>query len=447
MRKFSLYLAILALVLDAVAIIVGLLIAYQLRANGTELYYWPFNVYLNFILINLPFWLILLASQGLYKIRNLPLGYVAFGKVMMGLLSSWGLMLIVLYLWRTPQALAFPRLVIAYGIFLTFICIIIGRVIVSVVRKIFVSLGFNKIRTAILSPVDCKFVEEVKRSNDGRKVIAVIKENYLEELKTLKNEVDEIIISGTSINEKLVLEVINYAELNNISIILVPGVLTIRTTKVEMGSLAGQPIMHFLRTPLDGWGKVFKRFLDIILVLIGIAILSPIFLLTYLAVVLTSRGGAMFKQERIGQDGKRFYVHKFRSMYSNNKEKFGIDWSTDEKKDPRITPIGRFIRNTNLDELPQLFDVLFGTMSLVGPRPEQPKYVEKFSQEIPDYLRRHNVKSGLTGWAQINGLRGDTSIPERVKYDIYYMENWTIWFDIRIILGTFTYILKRTLAE
>ena len=131
-------------------------------------------------------------------------------------------------------------------------------------------------------------------------------------------------------------------------------------------------------------------------------------------------------------------MYKFRSMYCDADKRYKKfkGWSANEDQDLRITPVGKFIRKTNLDELPQLFNILVGTMSMVGPRPEQPKYVNKFSKEIPDYIKRHHVKIGLTGWAQINGLRGNTSIPERVKYDLYYIEHWSIWFDIRIILST-----------
>jgi lipopolysaccharide/colanic/teichoic acid biosynthesis glycosyltransferase len=132
-------------------------------------------------------------------------------------------------------------------------------------------------------------------------------------------------------------------------------------------------------------------------------------------------------------------------MYADADARFAElgGWSSDEKRDPRITFLGHILRKTNLDELPQLWDIFCGRMSVVGPRPEQPKYVEKFSHELPDYIKRHHVKSGLTGWAQVNGLRGDTSIAERVKYDLYYIQNWSILFDIRIIISTFLIVIKQ----
>jgi exopolysaccharide biosynthesis polyprenyl glycosylphosphotransferase len=183
--------------------------------------------------------------------------------------------------------------------------------------------------------------------------------------------------------------------------------------------------------------------MDVFCSLIGLIILSPLLLLVAVLVKITSPGPVFYSHERIGRDGKKFRLYKFRSMYQNAEQKVGHFWSVkDESKDPRITPLGRILRRTAIDELPQLFNVLKGEMSLVGPRPEQPRFVEEFQKEIPEYFRRHKVKSGITGWAQVNGLRGDTSIPERVKYDLYYIENWSLWFDIKIILKTFLMILK-----
>jgi len=224
--------------------------------------------------------------------------------------------------------------------------------------------------------------------------------------------------------------------------------LSVRSTNVETGILAGSPVLFFKRTPLEGWGRVFKRFFDLLAVLVLLVIALPIMLVVGIVIYIVSPGPVVFKQIRIGQDGEPFSFHKFRSMYADWQKRFPDvkDWSADEKTDPRITGIGRFIRKTNIDELPQLFDVLVGKMSLVGPRPEQPKYVEQFGKEIPKYLSRHHVKTGMTGWAQVNGLRGDTSIKDRVKYDLFYIENWSIWFDIRIIIATLIQTIRKLLG-
>lgn len=187
-----------------------------------------------------------------------------------------------------------------------------------------------------------------------------------------------------------------------------------------------------------------KRFIDILLSLAGLIILAPLLFLVSILIKLESRGNIIFVQERVGLNGKPFKMYKFRSMVSNAEDlkKDLMDHNDMEgpmfkmKHDPRITKIGKFIRKTSIDELPQLLNVLKGDMSLVGPRPERPYFVDQFKDEIPKYMVKHQIRPGITGWAQVNGLRGDTSIEKRVEYDIYYLENWTFWFDIKILFLT-----------
>ena len=157
-------------------------------------------------------------------------------------------------------------------------------------------------------------------------------------------------------------------------------------------------------------------------------------LLTVLVVALTEEGSVIYRQERGGLHNQVFYMYKFRSMIMQDEEKEKAEWST--RNDPRITPVGKLIRRTSIDELPQLFNVLKGEMSLVGPRPERPQFVQKFRDEIPRYMVKHQVHPGMTGWAQINGYRGDTSIEKRIEYDLYYIENWTMVFDMKILILT-----------
>jgi exopolysaccharide biosynthesis polyprenyl glycosylphosphotransferase len=164
-------------------------------------------------------------------------------------------------------------------------------------------------------------------------------------------------------------------------------------------------------------------------------LLSPLWIVIALLIRLTSRGPVLFSQERVGLDGRRFVMYKFRSMKSGS-EHFDNAAGLGIRHDPRRTRIGAILRKTSLDELPQLLNVLRGDMSLVGPRPERMHYVQQFSERVPRYLDRHRVKTGMTGWAQVNGLRGDTSINERIKYDLYYIENWSLTFDIKILLRT-----------
>ncbi|MBQ7582508.1 MAG: exopolysaccharide biosynthesis polyprenyl glycosylphosphotransferase, partial [Lachnospiraceae bacterium] len=173
---------------------------------------------------------------------------------------------------------------------------------------------------------------------------------------------------------------------------------------------------------------------DIVGAIFAILLSSPVMLISAIAVKVTSRGPVIFAQERIGMHNKPFKMYKFRTMYVQEEQEERKGWTT--KDDPRVTKVGKFLRKTSIDELPQLFNILTGKMSLVGPRPERPQFVEKFKEEIPRYMVKHQVRPGLTGWAQVNGYRGDTSIEKRIEYDLYYIENWTVGFDVRILFLT-----------
>ena len=181
--------------------------------------------------------------------------------------------------------------------------------------------------------------------------------------------------------------------------------------------------------------RYIKRIIDILLSGLAIIILSPLLLILCIAIKLDSPGPIFFAQERIGLGNKPFKMYKFRSMGVQDPKKEAKEWTT--KNDARVTPVGRIIRKTSLDELPQFWNVLKGDMSLIGPRPERPLFVEKFKEEIPRYMIKHQVRPGITGWAQVNGFRGDTSIRSRIEHDLYYIENWSLGLDIKILFLTF----------
>ena len=200
----------------------------------------------------------------------------------------------------------------------------------------------------------------------------------------------------------------------------------------------GIPVINIRYVPLtNSFNRLAKRLVDIIGSLIGIILCSPVMFVVAFLIKSTDNGPILFKQERVGLNGKTFNMYKFRSMRVQTEAEEKKGWTT--KDDPRVTTIGKFIRKTSIDELPQLFNILIGQMSIVGPRPERPQFVEKFKEEIPRYMVKHQVRPGLTGWAQINGYRGDTSIRKRIEYDLYYIENWSMMFDFRIIIGTIRY--------
>ena len=208
-------------------------------------------------------------------------------------------------------------------------------------------------------------------------------------------------------------------------------------TSVEM--IQGIPIIHTHDSPLVGLGGLAKRGLDLLLSLLGILMVLPLLILVAVIIKMTSPGPILYRQERLGVDGRPFFIWKFRSMPINTEGLSGPVFAT--KGDDRATPFGRILRRTSIDELPQLFQVIMGEMSLVGPRPERPHFVDDFRRRHPGYMLRHKVRAGLTGWAQVNGWRGDTSIEKRMEFDLFYIQNWSFWLDIRIILRTFLKVI------
>jgi len=215
----------------------------------------------------------------------------------------------------------------------------------------------------------------------------------------------------------------------------VPDYNDIIPTRPYTEDLMGLPVVNIRHVPLTNtFNMISKRVMDIVGSVIAIIIFSPVMLVTAILVKTTSKGPLIYKQERVGLHNQNFKMYKFRSMEVQSARSEKKAWTV--RNDPRVTVVGRFIRKTSIDELPQLFNILKGDMSLVGPRPERPFFVEKFREEIPRYMVKHQVRPGLTGWAQVNGYRGDTSIKKRIEYDLYYIENWTLGLDIKILFLT-----------
>lgn len=251
-----------------------------------------------------------------------------------------------------------------------------------------------------------------------------------------ENRLDEIAITLSLKDYDMLENIVDICEKSGVHTKFIPDYNSMIPTRPYTEDLMGLPVINIRYVPLTNTGNmVIKRVMDIVGSVIGIVITSPIMLIAAVLVKFSSPGPVIFKQERVGLHNKPFFMYKFRSMEQQSPMKEKKAWTV--KDDPRVTGIGRVLRRTSLDELPQLFNILKGDMSLVGPRPERPLFVEKFKEEIPRYMVKHQVRPGLTGWAQVNGLRGDTSIRKRIEYDIYYIENWTIGFDIKIILMTF----------
>ncbi len=250
-----------------------------------------------------------------------------------------------------------------------------------------------------------------------------------------QNKLDEIAITLSLKDYDHLERIVDMCEKSGVHTKFIPDYNSLFPSRPYTEDLMGLPVINIRYVPLSNtlnW--ISKRIVDIATALAGLVVSAPVMLGAAIAVGCTSRGPIIFKQERIGLHNKPFKMYKFRTMEVQKPSKEAQGWTT--KDDPRVTKVGKFLRRTSIDELPQLFNILKGNMSVVGPRPERPQFVEKFKEEIPRYMVKHQVRPGLTGWAQINGYRGDTSIKRRIEYDIFYIENWTMSFDIKIMFLT-----------
>lgn len=248
-----------------------------------------------------------------------------------------------------------------------------------------------------------------------------------------RTPVDHVIVALPHEEHAHLKSLMEVLALRTVDVKIVPDLFQYVTLYGGLEEFGGLPIISLQGGPLYGWNLVTKRLFDVLFAAVALVLVSPIMLLTAAAVKLTSRGPLFYVQERMGMDGEVFPIFKFRTM-KMNAESLGAQMAS--KGDPRRTVVGTFLRVTSIDELPQLFNVLVGHMSLVGPRPERPVFIEEFKRQIPKYHLRHKVKAGITGWAQINGLRGQTSIEKRIEYDLYYIENWSLLLDLKILVRT-----------
>lgn len=249
------------------------------------------------------------------------------------------------------------------------------------------------------------------------------------------HKIDEVILSDPELSRKQTTELMLQCESRMVSFKLVADFYGLVTSRVDIDYVSDVPLLGLKELPLDDvWNRIAKRAFDIIFSFLGLLVSVPLGIPIALLIKLADGGPVFYPQERVGQDGKVFQLMKFRTMRKDAESKTGPVWAGEH--DERVLPAGKILRRTNLDELPQLWNVLKGEMSLVGPRPERPHFVEQFKYEIPRYMARHKIKSGITGWAQVNGLRGNTSLRERIKYDLYYMENWSLMLDVKILLLT-----------
>jgi Undecaprenyl-phosphate glucose phosphotransferase len=407
--------------------------------------------YTGVILAHVGAILVVFNFSRLYRVARMPSRidefYRVVGATTIGTLV--GVALSSLIFKNSPLGLDYSRGMVIYGWVLTIALITVGRVVHAQIRSGLRERGWGHDRMLIVGTGDVGVMIYHKiQSNPGMgyEVVGLIDANSQSnvppglpvlgkagDLAPLINEheVDEVIIALPEATHQEILTLISECERGKVTIKVFPDVFQYMAGQVSIGDLGGLPLLTVRDIALRGWRLVVKRLMDIAGAAFGLVFLSPLLLLTAILIKLDSPGPAFYAQERMGLDGRSFMIFKFRSM-RKDAEASGPGWTVEN--DPRTTRLGRLIRRINVDEFPQLINVLLGEMSLVGPRPERPVWVNQYRRSIPRYMDRHWEKGGMTGWAQVNGLRGDTSIPERIKYDLWYIENWSLLLDIKILI-------------
>ena len=414
----------------------------------------PFTEYVGMMSIQVITMLILYFFSRLYDVRRsmprLDEFYRIFAATSIGTVVT---IASTTFLFKnTTLELDFPRAMIIYAWLLTVILVTVGRSLLVLLRNWLRRRGHWSDRLLIVGTGDVgrmilqkvrqmpRLGYEVVGFIDGddpsvAEIMGVPVLGGIEDIPELirTHQIEEVIIGRPELAHQQVLAIISRCERGQVGIKIFPDLFQIIATELSIGDLGGLPLLTVRDVALRGWKLTLKRAVDLLGSGVGLIVFSPVLMLIAVAIKLDSPGPVFYAQERMGLDAKPFWCLKFRSMRTDA-EAHGPGWTVES--DPRVTRLGRFIRRFSVDELPQFINVFVGDMSLVGPRPERPVYVEQFRRSIPRYMDRHREKAGMTGWAQVNGLRGDTSIAERTKYDLWYIENWSLWLDFKIILRT-----------
>lgn len=442
------------LLLDAIILVIAYGLAWFIRfefgmVTGGVL---PTRQYFSALIILVPGYLLIYSMLQLYTPKRTTRTkveiYTLFKANTIGLLGYFA----VLYLMHEED---FSRSMLA--LFYVFNFAFAGgyRVVLRELLRHFREKGYN-IKHVLLvgySRAAEQYVERITQNPEwGYQIMGILDDHMSKEIKFRgvpvigevdeiysilpENKLDEIAITLSLNDYDRLEELVTFCEKSGVHTKFIPDYNAVIPTRPYTEDLDGLPVINIRNVPLtSGWNQFLKRAVDLFGAAFACIIFAPFMLICAVLVKVSSPGPILFKQERIGLHNKPFYMYKFRSMKLQTAEDEAKGWTV--KGDPRVTAIGRFMRMTSLDELPQFFNILKGDMSLVGPRPERPQFVEKFKEEIPRYMVKHQVRPGLTGWAQVNGYRGDTSIRKRIDCDIYYIENWTIGFDFKIIILTF----------
>ena len=353
--------------------------------------------------------------------------------------ARWLLVVALLLLWlfAFKASQDFSRVWFGAWVVLTMAFLWLERVAVYLVLRSLRKSGFNLRHIALVGngAAATSLMNNVDAAGwSGYKIVLVASAINASSLETLvKTEVDEVWLALSLGDEAAIRETLYALRHSTASIRFAPDLFTLRLINHGVSDVLGVTMFDLSTSPMTGLNQLVKWLEDKVLSSLILLLISPLMILLALGVKLTSPGPVFYRQERVGLNNKPFHMLKFRSMPVDT-EKSGVQWGGSAAK--ATSRFGQFIRKTSLDELPQFLNVLKGDMSIVGPRPERPMFVEQFKDEIPDYMKKHMVKAGITGWAQVHGWRGDTDLKTRIEYDLYYIENWSLWLDLKIIVMT-----------
>ncbi len=452
-NRLRLSLTILTVAVDAVAAALGFYVSYRLREAipfPTALRLGPFRNYLVLQAIYVASIIVVFFFSRLYHPKRgtsrIDLFYSLLSGISIGTIVSTS----ASYLITQGDALL-TRGAVVYSLFATIALVALGRLLVGRIEQAvrirhperLILVGTGEVARMILQKTVQSpqlgyrvvgFVDGASGLSEVAGLPVLGPSSRLREIVT-EQGVGEVIIALPEATHDELLDMIQASETAHASVRIFPDLFQIIASELSIGDLDGLPMLAVRDVALRGWKLSVKRAMDVVVSGTGLVLLSPFLMLVALAIKVESKGPVFYTQVRVGLDGRPFEMIKFRSMRVDAEEASGPVWATED--DPRRTRLGTFLRKSSIDELPQLINVLLGDMSLVGPRPERPVFVDQFRQVVPRYMERHKEKAGITGWAQVNGLRGDTSIVERTKYDLYYIENWSLLFDLKILVRQF----------
>ncbi|GAB61051.1 MAG: undecaprenyl-phosphate glucose phosphotransferase [Candidatus Jettenia sp.] len=452
LKKHSKFFESLLLLLDWLIISLSWVFSYYLRFySGIVPVYKgipPLKSYLTLLIFMIPLWGMVFKMFGLYRPRRIS---TKISEVIDISKSSTFATLIVISLTFLFRQYEFSRLTFFYFWLINTIFLSLTRIMFREFLRFLRKQGYNLRYALIISTekLGQDLVNKLKKHPElgirisgfltrdmdsaGNKIQGIPVLGKYSDVRSLisKHKIDIVFVAlPFSVHHQLK-EVLDWIGDEMVSIMVLPDISDFVTLRGSVSEFEGMPLISLRDTPLYGWNIIVKRLLDIIFASLVLTFASPLMFIIAVMIKLTSEGPVLFKQERMGMDGKTFHILKFRTMLINAEQVTGPVWTKED--DPRRTRIGKLLRMTSLDELPQFFNVLKGDMSIVGPRPERPVFIESFKGTIPKYMLRHKMKAGITGWAQVSGLRGNTSLEKRIEYDLYYIENWSLNFDLKII--------------